>query len=146
MICDIVIAADTGCFSQPRSKLGVIPGAGGTQRLPARWAKAKAMDLVLSGRMMDAAEAERSGLVSRIVLAAEVLATALRRRRNHLPDERLSAALAKECVNRAYEDPLAGVQFEPPHLPLAVRQRRPEGGHGCVSRQARSGVRTTAFR
>src|SRR5690349_23594577 len=73
MQCDIVIAADTAKFGQPEIKLGIIPGAGGTQRLPRAVGKAKAMDLVLTGRMMDAAEAERAGLVSRVVPAAELL-------------------------------------------------------------------------
>ena len=77
MMCDIVIAADTARFGQPEIKLGTMPGAGGTQRLPRFVGKAKAMDLCLTGRMMDAAEAERAGLVSRIVPAAELLAEAI---------------------------------------------------------------------
>ena len=77
MMCDIVIAADSAKFGQPEIKLGIIPGAGGTQRLPRAVGKAKAMDLVLTARMMDAAEAERAGLVSRVVPAAELLDVAL---------------------------------------------------------------------
>ncbi len=73
MMCDFIIAADTAKFGQPEIKLGIIPGAGGTQRLPRAISKAKAMDMVLTSRMMDAAEAERAGLVSRVVPAAELL-------------------------------------------------------------------------
>ena len=78
MMCDIIIAADSAKFGQPEIKLGIIPGAGGTQRLPRAVGKAKAMDLILSARMMDAAEAERAGLVSRVVPAAELLDEALK--------------------------------------------------------------------
>jgi enoyl-CoA hydratase len=113
MMCDILIAADTARFGQPEIKLGVIPGAGGTQRLPRAVGKAKAMDLVLTGRMMDAAEAERAGLVSRIVPAAELMATALAVAQQICEFSRPSVMLGKECVNRAYEGTLAdGVAFE----------------------------------
>ncbi len=78
MMCDIIIAADSAKFGQPEIKLGIIPGAGGTQRLPRAVGKAKAMDLVLSARMMDAAEAERAGLVSRVVPADDLLDEALK--------------------------------------------------------------------
>jgi len=113
MMCDILIAADTAKFGQPEIKLGIIPGAGGTQRLPRAVGKAKAMDLVLTGRMMDAAEAERAGLVSRVVpadkLIDEALAAAERVAEFSLP----SVMMAKEAVNRAYESPLAeGMLFE----------------------------------
>src|SRR3989440_12097155 len=113
MMCDIIIAADTAKFGQPEIKLGIIPGAGGTQRLPRAVGKAKAMDLVLSGRMMDAAEAERAGLVSRVVAADklidEALACAAQIAEFSLP----SVMMAKEAVNRAYESPLAeGMLFE----------------------------------
>ena len=113
MMCDIVIAADTAKFGQPEIKLGVIPGAGGTQRLPRAVGKAKAMDLCLTGRMMDAAEAERASLVSRIVPAAtvldEALATATLIASFSLP----SVMMLKESVNRAYETPLSeGLLFE----------------------------------
>ncbi len=113
MMCDIVIAADTAKFGQPEIKLGVIPGAGGTQRLPRAIGKAKAMDLCLTGRMMDAQEAERSGLVSRVVPAArlmeEALAVATQIASMSLP----SVLVLKESVNRAYESTLSeGVLFE----------------------------------
>ena len=113
MMCDFIIAADNARFGQPEIKLGIIPGAGGTQRLPRAVGKAKAMDLALTGRMMDAVEAERAGLVSRVVPL------------NQLMDEALGAALmicsfsqpsvmaAKESINRAFESGLSdGVMFE----------------------------------
>ena len=113
MMCDILIAAETAKFGQPEVKLGLIPGAGGTQRLPRAVGKAKAMDLVLTSRLMDAAEAERAGLVSRIVPAERLL------------DEAIEAAMAicamsgpvtmmiKDCVNRSFESGLSeGVIFE----------------------------------
>ncbi len=113
MMCDIVIAADTARFGQPEIKLGIIPGAGGTQRLPRAVGKAKAMDLVLTGRMMDAAEAERAGLVSRVVPAAELLDQALAAAQAVCEYSGPSVMMAKECVNRAYESPLSeGVSFE----------------------------------
>jgi enoyl-CoA hydratase len=113
MMCDIVIAADTARFGQPEINLGTMPGAGGTQRLPRFIGKAKAMDLCLTGRMMDAAEAERLGLVSRIVPAAklmeEALAVAQRIAGLSIP----IAMMVKESVNRAFETTLAeGVRFE----------------------------------
>ena len=113
MMCDILIAAETAKFGQPEIKLGIIPGAGGTQRLPRAVGKAKAMDLVLSGRMMDAAEAERAGLVSRIVpldkLMEEAIGAATQIANYSMP----SVMMAKEAVNRAYESPLAeGMLFE----------------------------------
>jgi enoyl-CoA hydratase len=113
MMCDIIIAADTAKFGQPEIKLGVIPGAGGTQRLPRAVSKAKAMDLCLTGRMMDAAEAERAGLVSRVVPADALLAEALAAA-NQIADFSLPAVMmAKESVNRAYETTLAeGITFE----------------------------------
>ena len=113
MMCDIIIAADNARFGQPEIKLGIIPGAGGTQRLPRAIGKAKALDLALTGRMMDAQEAERAGLVSRVVALDKLM------------DEALSAALcicdysqmavmsAKESINRAFESSLSdGVMFE----------------------------------
>jgi len=113
MMCDIIIAAEGARFGQPEIKLGIIPGAGGTQRLPRAVGKAKAMDLVLTARMMDAQEAERSGLVSRVVpgerLLDEALAAAAQIAEYSLP----SVMMAKEAVNRAYEAPLAeGILFE----------------------------------
>ena len=113
MMCDIIIAADTAKFGQPEIKLGIIPGAGGTQRLPRAVGKAKAMDLVLTGRMMDAAEAERAGLVSRVVPAAELLGVTLAAAQAICEYGGPSVMMAKEALNRAYEGPLAeGIQFE----------------------------------
>jgi enoyl-CoA hydratase len=113
MMCDFIIAADTAKFGQPEIKLGIIPGAGGTQRLPRAISKAKAMDLVLTSRMMDAAEAERAGLVSRVVPAAELMDTVMAAAQNINEFSGPSVMMAKECVNRAYEGPLAeGIQFE----------------------------------
>jgi enoyl-CoA hydratase len=113
MMCDLIIATDSARFGQPEIKLGIIPGAGGTQRLPRAVGKAKAMDLALTARLMDAQEAERAGLVSRVVPAAALL------------DEAIAAAtviagfplpavmMAKEAINRAYEVPLSeGLLFE----------------------------------
>ena len=113
MMCDIVIAADSARFGQPEIKLGIIPGAGGTQRLPRAVGKAKAMDLVLTGRMMDAAEAERAGLVSRVVPADKLMDEALSAAAAICALSAPSLMMAKECVNRAYEGTLAdGVMFE----------------------------------
>jgi enoyl-CoA hydratase len=113
MMCDIVIAADTARFGQPEITLGTIPGAGGTQRLSRFIGKAKAMDLCLTGRMMDAAEAERAGLVSRIVPAAELLSEAVSIAERIAGMSRPIAMMVKEAVNRAYETTLAeGVRFE----------------------------------
>ena len=113
MMCDIVIAADTARFGQPEIKLGIIPGAGGTQRLPRAVGKAKAMDLVLTARTMDAVEAERAGLVSRVVAADKLMDEALAAAQaiNRLGGP--SVLAAKECVNRAFEGTLAdGVMYE----------------------------------
>jgi enoyl-CoA hydratase len=113
MMCDIVIAADNARFGQPEIKLGIIPGAGGTQRLPLAIGKAKAMDMLLTGRTIDAAEAERAGLVSRIAPADRALEVALEvaREISMLPLPALM--MLKEAVNRAYESPLAeGLLFE----------------------------------
>jgi enoyl-CoA hydratase len=113
MMCDFIIAADNAKFGQPEIKLGIIPGAGGTQRLPRAVGKSKAMDMALTGRMMDATEAERAGLVSRVVpldkLMEEALGAALMICEYSLP----SVMAAKECVNRAFEGSLSdGVMFE----------------------------------
>ncbi|MCP5285834.1 MAG: enoyl-CoA hydratase [Burkholderiaceae bacterium] len=107
MMCDVVLAADTAKFGQPEIKLGIIPGAGGTQRLPRAIGKAKAMDLVLSGRMMGAEEAERAGLVSRIVPADKLLDEALALGELVCALGAASVIAAKECVNRAYESTLS---------------------------------------
>ena len=113
MMCDFIIAADSAKFGQPEIKLGIIPGAGGTQRLPRAIGKAKAMDLVLTSRMMDAAEAERAGLVSRVVPAAELMTATLAAAQTICDMSMPTILMAKECVNRAYEGPLAeGIQFE----------------------------------
>lgn len=113
MMCDIVVAADTARFGQPEITLGTIPGAGGTQRLTRFVGKAKAMDLCLTGRMMDTAEAERAGLVSRIVPAAELLSEAVKIAERVAEMSQPIAMMVKEAVNRAYETTLAeGVRFE----------------------------------
>src|SRR5215472_7732722 len=107
MMCDIVIAADSAKFGQPEITLGTIPGIGGTQRLTRAVGKAKAMDLCLTGRMMDAAEAERSGLVSRIVPAAKLMDETLAIAEKIAAMSRPAVAMAKEAVNRAFETPLS---------------------------------------
>jgi enoyl-CoA hydratase len=113
MMCDMLIAADTARFGQPEIKLGVIPGAGGTQRLPRAVGKAKAMDLILTGRMMDAQEAERAGLVSRVVAADKLLEEALAAAAQIAEFSLPSVMMAKEAINRAYEAPLGeGILFE----------------------------------
>jgi enoyl-CoA hydratase len=113
MQCDIIIAADTAKFGQPEIKLGIIPGIGGTQRLPRAIGKAKAMDLVLTGRMIDAAEAERAGLVARVVPAARLLDEAMKVAESIAAMPLPALLAAKEAVSRAFEVPLAeGVRFE----------------------------------
>ena len=113
MMCDFIIAADNAKFGQPEIKLGVIPGAGGTQRLPRAVGKSKAMDMALTARMMDAAEAERAGLVSRVVPLDKLMDEALGAALIISGFGRLAVMAAKECVNRSYEGTLAdGVMFE----------------------------------
>ncbi|MDE2046951.1 MAG: enoyl-CoA hydratase [Betaproteobacteria bacterium] len=113
MMCDFIIAADSAKFGQPEIKLGIIPGAGGTQRLPRAVGKAKAMDMVLTGRMMNADEAERAGLVSRVVAADKLLDEALAAAELICAHSLPSVMAAKESVNRAFEGPLAdGMMFE----------------------------------
>jgi enoyl-CoA hydratase len=107
MMCDIIIASDTAKFGQPEITLGTIPGLGGTQRLTRAVGKSKAMDLCLTGRMMDAAEAERSGLVSRIVAADKLMDEAIAIGEKLASLSRPAVASAKEAVNRAYETTLA---------------------------------------
>ncbi len=107
MMCDIIIAADTAKFGQPEITLGTIPGIGGTQRLTRAIGKSKAMDLCLTGRMMDAAEAERSGLVSRVVSADKLMDEVLAAAEKIASMSRPAAAMAKEAVNRAFETTLA---------------------------------------
>ena len=113
MMCDFIIAADNARFGQPEITLGVSPGAGGTQRLTRFVGKSKAMDMVLTGRMMDAAEAERCGLVSRVVPKDELIATALEAAKKIAGLSPNAVKLTKEMVNAAYETPLSqGVKLE----------------------------------
>lgn len=113
MLCDIIIAADNAKFGQPEIKLGVIPGFGGTQRLPRAVGKAKAMDLVLTARMMNAEEAERAGLVSRVVPADKLLEEAIDAATVIASMSLPSVIMAKECINQAYEGTLTdGLLFE----------------------------------
>ena len=113
MMCDFIIAADNAKFGQPEITIGILPGAGGTQRLPRAVGKSKAMEMILTGRMMDATEAERAGLVSRIVPAADLLEEALKTAKIIADLSRPAVLMAKESVNRAYETTLAeGVRFE----------------------------------
>ncbi len=113
MMCDFIIAADNAKFGQPEITLGTIPGAGGTQRLPRFVGKSKAMDMVLTGRMMDAAEAERCGLVSRVVPLASLMDEALAAAEKIAGMSLLATMVAKEAVNRAFETTLAeGIRFE----------------------------------
>ena len=113
MMCDFIIAADTARFGQPEIKLGIIPGAGGTQRLPRAVGKAKAMDMVLTGRMMDAQEAERAGLVSRVVPLDKLMDEALAAALMVCDYSQVAVMAAKESVNRAFEGSLSdGIMFE----------------------------------
>ncbi|MCH8111605.1 MAG: enoyl-CoA hydratase [Proteobacteria bacterium] len=113
MMCDFILAADNAKFGQPEIKLGVIPGSGGTQRLTRFVGKSKAMEMVLTGRTMDAGEAERAGLVSRVLPVAELVDEAVRVAGEIAALSRPSVMMAKEAVNRAYETTLSeGVRFE----------------------------------
>lgn len=113
MMCDFILASDTARFGQPEIKLGIMPGAGGSQRLTRLVGKSKAMEMCLTGRMMDAQEAERAGLVSRIVPAADLVAEALSVAQAIAGMSSPSVMMTKECVNRAYETTLSeGVRFE----------------------------------
>src|SRR5581483_10587126 len=113
LMCDIVIAADTAKFGQPEIKIGVIPGAGGTQRLPRAVGKAKAMDMILTARTMDAQEVERAGLAARVVPADKLLDEALAAAATIASFSLPSVMMAKEAVNRAFESPLSeGMLFE----------------------------------
>ncbi|MDO8298771.1 enoyl-CoA hydratase [Lacisediminimonas sp.] len=113
MMCDFIIAADNAKFSQPEIKLGITPGAGGTQRLPRAVSKSKAMDMCLTARIMDAVEAERAGLVSRVVAAERLMDEAMEAAQTIASMSLPVAMMIKESVNRAYETPLAdGVLFE----------------------------------
>jgi enoyl-CoA hydratase/carnithine racemase len=113
MLCDFIIAADNAKFGQPEINLGVMPGIGGTQRLTRFVGKSKAMEMCLTGRNMDAAEAERSGLVSRVVPAAELMAEAMKAARTIAEKSVPIVMMTKETINRAYETTLAeGIRFE----------------------------------
>jgi enoyl-CoA hydratase len=113
MMCDIIIAAESARFGQPEINLGTIPGAGGTQRLTRAVGKAKAMEMVLTGRMMDAEEAERANLVARVVPTGDLLDEALKLAETIAEKSQPMVALAKEAVNVAYETTLAeGIRFE----------------------------------
>ncbi|CDW92776.1 MULTISPECIES: enoyl-CoA hydratase [unclassified Thiomonas] len=113
MMCDLIVAADNAQFGQPEIKLGIIPGAGGTQRLTRAVGKAKAMDLILTGRMMDALEAERSGLVARVVPLQQTLDEAVAMAETISSFSQASVLMAKESVNRAFESSLSeGLRFE----------------------------------
>lgn len=113
MMCDFIVAADTAQFGQPEIKIGVIPGAGGTQRLTRAIGKAKAMDMCLTGRTMGAEEAERAGLVSRIAPAGDLIAEALKAAAAIAAMSAPAVLMAKEAVNRAFESTLAeGVRYE----------------------------------
>jgi enoyl-CoA hydratase len=113
MMCDFIIAADTAKFGQPEITLGIMPGMGGSQRLTRFVGKSKAMDMCLTGRMMDAAEAERSGLVSRVVPASELIEETLKIATKIAGFSLPATMMAKEAVNRAYETTLAeGLRFE----------------------------------
>ena len=113
MMCDFILAADTAKFGQPEITIGTIPGAGGTQRLTRAVGKAKAMEMCLTGRMMDAAEAERAGLVSRVVPAADLVDEAIKVATRIASMSRPSVMMAKEAVNAAFETTLSqGIRFE----------------------------------
>jgi enoyl-CoA hydratase len=113
MMCDIIVAADTAKFGQPEINLGVLPGAGGSQRLTRAVGKSKSMDMILSGRMMDAAEAERNNLVSRIFPAEQLIAEAIKLADKIASLSPVAVAMAKIAVNRAFETTLAeGVRAE----------------------------------
>jgi enoyl-CoA hydratase/carnithine racemase len=138
MMCDLVFASETARFGQPEIKIGTLPGAGGTQRLPRAVGKALAMDLCMTGRLMDANEALRAGLVSRVLatetLLAETLATAKKISEYSLP----ALMMMKEAVNRAYESPLSeGIWFERRmlHASFALQDQK-EGMQAFVEKRA----------
>jgi len=113
MMCDFILASETAKFGQPEIRLGIMPGAGGTQRLTCAVGKAKAMELCLTGRMMDAQEAERAGLVPRIVPVADLVEEAVKTASTIAGFSRQSVLMTKEAVNRAFESSLAeGIRFE----------------------------------
>ena len=137
MMADFIIAADTAKFGQPEIKLGVTPGMGGSQRLTWAVGKAKAMEMCLTGRMMGAEEAERSGLVAKVVPAAELARRSAQDRRDdrrHGPARRHRHQGNGQC--RVRDGPGAGHQFRAPPVPRPVRHRGPEGRHGRLRREA----------
>jgi len=138
MMCDFIIAADNARFGQPEIKLGVIPGAGGTQRLPRAVGKAKAMDMTLTARMMDAAEAERAGLVSRVVPQDKLMEEALGAAIVISGFSQIAVMAAKESVNRAFEGTLSdGVMFERRLFhSLFATQDQKEGMDAFVNKRA----------
>ena len=137
MMCDIILAADTAKFGQPEINLGIIPGAGGTQRLTRAIGKSKAMEMVLTGRMMDAVEAERANLVARVVPAAALLDEALKLAAKIAANSPVATALAKQSVNRAFETTLAeGVRAERTlFLPLFGTPDQKEGMAAFVEKR-----------
>ena len=137
MQCDMIIAADNAKFGQPEIKLGVIPGVGGTQRLTRAVGKAKAMDLCLTGRMMDAAEAERSGLVARVVPLASLMDEAMKAAATVASMSLPSVLVAKEAINRAFEVSLAeGIRFERRVFhPLFATEDQKEGMAAFVAKR-----------
>jgi enoyl-CoA hydratase len=137
MMCDIIIAADNAHFSQPEITIGTIPAAGGTQRLPRIVGKSKAMEMCLTGRMIDAAEAERAGLVSRVVPAGELLDEALKTAETIASMPRQTAMMVKEAINSAFETPLSqGLLMEGRlfHATFATEDRR-EGMKAFVEKR-----------
>jgi len=137
MMCDLLIAADTAKFGQPEIKLGVLPGMGGSQRLTRAIGKAKAMDLILTGRMIDAAEAERAGLVARVVPPGELLAEAMKTAESIAAMPPLAVMAAKELVDAAEELPLAeGIRLERRlfHM-LAATEDKAEGMAAFVEKR-----------
>lgn len=137
MMCDFIIAADTAVFGQPEINLGLIPGAGGTQRLTRVVGKSKAMEMCLSGRQMDAQEAERAGLVSRIVPADDLIEETLKTAKKIASMSLPSVLLAKEAVNRAYETTLAeGARFERrTFVSLFATEDQTEGANAFIEKR-----------
>ena len=141
MMCDFIIAADSARFGQPEIKLGIIPGAGGTQRLPRAVGKSKAMDMVLTARMMDAAEAERVGLVSRVVRCRQAAGRGAGRSRGDLRPERAERDDGQGmCQPGLRRRPVRGRELRAPAVPFALRHRGPEGRHGRLRQQAKAGL------
>jgi len=137
MMCDFIIAADNAKFGQPEVKIGTMPGAGGTQRLPRAVSKAKAMDMCLTARMMDAVEAERAGLVSRVVTVEKLLEETMGAAATIAAKSQPIVMLIKESINRAYESNLAeGVQYERRmfHSTFAIEDQK-EGMHAFLEKR-----------